>query len=226
TNHPPARHTHEAEGSWYASGQIALSWQTRLGSGWFADAAANQEITTFDGSPDSDFQNTNLHLGVSKTWVDAADALFFARYEYQHLATNLATDQDYDAHRFRLGVLKELPISPRQKLEVDLHSAFDLTTSPHSLKRQCFSVAVHHTFWFHDRLHLLTSWRAEFWNFQSGRRDDWAQSLGIRAVWRISTSTSSHLSFTYHDHESNASLGANEFSAWQLGAGLGICHRF
>ena len=203
-----------------------MGWQPQIGSGWFADLGLVQEFYQFEASNALDFENFQTHLGVVKTLVDLDDSVFYARYEYQRLTTGSWSTGDYSAQRIRTGLQKDLFVRSRHHLAAGISAAFDIDANPERLERSEYALDLSYTYWILDNLRTTASWRGAFWDFDQGGREDWNHTAGIEMAWNFTPNATAYTNVFYSDNDSNSPLGVNDFSAWQMGVGVGLIFNF
>jgi len=226
TNNAPAQLRALEDDSWYAAALIGMSWQPRIGGGWFADIGLFQEFYEFESGSALDFENFQGHLGVVKTLVDLDDTVFYARYEYQRLTTGSWSTGDYSAQRIRTGIQKDLFVRSRQHLAAGISASFDIDANPERLERQEYAADLSYTYWIRDDLRATALWRGAFWDFDVAGREDWNHTAGVELAWRFNPHATAYTSLYFSDNDSNSPLGVNDFSAWQASVGLGLILSF
>lgn len=226
TNNAPAQARALEDESWYLSELIGMSWQPRIGAGWFADVGLVQEFYQFESGNALDFENFHGHLGVVKTLVDLDDTVFYSRYEYQRLTTGSWSTGSYSAQRIRTGLQKDLFVRSQHHLGAGISASFDIDANPERLERNEYAVDLSYTYWIFNNLRTTASWRGAYWDFDQGGRQDWNHTAGVELAWNITPNATAYTSVYYSDNDSNSPLGVNDFSAWQVGVGLGLVLSF
>ena len=214
------------ESSWLWYSRLTGAWRPHLAKGWHADLSATQEFLWFDRPSAMNYENMTLRLGVVKSFADWDDTVLFARYEYQRLTTGSFGEDDYDAHRLRVGVQKTLWETARQSLSAGVDIAHDLAADPEELERTSYGFEIAHRYRFTPELYSLVSWRSDYHDFREFGREDWAHSLGLELIWQICPASRANVSVFFDKNDSNVLFGANDFQAWTAGVGAGFVYSF
>lgn len=222
TDNAPAPTRALEEGSYYFSALLGADWRPRLAGGWFADIGLYQEIYRFDQGDALDFENFQTYAGVVKTLVDLDDTVFYARYEYQRLTSGSISETDYSAQRIRTGLQKALFTRARQQFAGGISVAYDIDANPERLERIEYAADLSYTYWLLSDLSATASWRAAYWDFDNGGREDWNHIAGLALAWRLCPHATAYTQVFYSTNDSNSPLGINDFEAWTAGVGIGL----
>lgn len=240
TDNAPAATRQLDDESWFWTARAAVSWQPRIGPGWFADLGLDASLFEFDDSNANDFQNYVVYAGVVKLLPDLHDLLLFGRFEYQFLnfdngGTFLLGNDDYSAARVRVGAQKVLFNTPHHHLAAGISAAFDLTADDSTLERNEYALDVHYTWFIQDNLSATLSYRGAFWDFDSPTgvipfytedRQDFNQVVGLELAYHPCKNSKLYTSIFFSDSNSNTPFGANDSQAWTAGLGVGAVFEF
>ena len=214
------------EPSWLWYTRLSGAWRPHLANGWHADLGATQEFLRFDRTDALDYENSTLRLGAVKSFADWDDVIFFARYEYQRLTSGSLTDADYHAQRLRVGLQKVLWETSVQSVSGGIDAAYEITARPETLERNAYGIELAHRYRLTTSLSTLASWRADYYDFKSGGREDWSNKLGLELIWEINPMTRANAGVFFDSNDSNSAFGANDQEAWTAGLGLGLTFDF
>lgn len=213
------------EPSWVFTTRLSATWRPHIIDGWFGDLGMGVDTLDYDRSSAVNYENYNGRIGIYKNFPDLDDTIFFARYEYQRLATGSLLNGDYTAQRIRAGLNKTLYTAPRHRITAGLSGAFEWSANPDRLQRDEIEVNVSYIYNITDNLYTLASANVSKFEYQDFGREDWSYGIGLELIWEVTKNVNVSASIFYDKNDSNVggffAPSPNEFQSWTGGLGLG-----
>lgn len=214
------------EPSWVLVTSASATWRPHLFNGWFADLGVGFDSLQFEDGGAIDYENYNGRAGIYKNFPDLDDTIFFARYEYQRLATGSLFEGDYTAQRIRVGLQKTLYAAPRHRITGGVSGAMEWSANPDRLQRDEIEANVSYRYSITDDLYTLATARASKFEYQDFGREDWSYALGLELIWEVTKNVQLSASVFYDKNDSNTDtlggfLPTNDFQSWTGGLGVG-----
>lgn len=211
----------------YSLTELDLSYNRCFAPKWFFEAYLNQDIYRFDSDYDTNFENTELGVGVMHYIPQWNDLVLYAQYDLQLLTRESWSELGFAANRVKLGAHQEFYSWQGHSLNASLEGVYHIVESLNT-DRRGVSLRLSDHWEIMHRLELRPYYQISYNDYTN--INSLSQYVGADLTWKLHRNIQLAAYYSYKSHEaldntSNSTIDF-EYEGSTAGVNLQFEYRF